>query len=81
LYKLSEKSAEERELWVFQISTDNPDQGGERSLLKPMVKFIGNMHGNEAVGRELLLAFVRYLLETFQKGEQQKTQKQINLKL
>jgi hypothetical protein len=38
------------------------------------------MHGNEAVGRELLLAFVRYLLETFEKGEQHKTQKQINLK-
>ncbi len=72
LYKLSEKSIEERELWVFQISTDNPDHGGDRSLLKPMVKFVGNMHGNEAVGRELLLAFIRYLLETFQKGKTKK---------
>lgn len=59
LYVLGQ-SVEGRELAVLQIS------GGvhqERALLKPMVKLIANMHGNEAVGREVLLALGRYLLQ------------------
>ena len=63
LYKLSETSVEGRHLWVIQISTDvNKRRSG---FLKPMVKYIGNIHGNEAVGRELLIHFAKYLLESY----------------
>ena len=62
LYTLSEKSISGRELWVLHISTD---ANKERTTLKPMVKYIANMHGNEAVGRELMLALPEYLLKTY----------------
>ena len=63
LYSLSEKSVENRSIWVLQISTDVSKN--ERKELKPMVKYIGNIHGNEAVGRELLLHFAKYLLNKY----------------
>lgn len=55
------KSVQNRNLWVIQI-TDNPDiiEPGE-----PMFKYVGNMHGNEAVGRQVLINFIQYLLEHY----------------
>merc|ERR1711962_1184854 len=41
--------------------SDNVHQG--RELLKPMVRFSGNMHGNEPVGREMLVHLAHYLLQ------------------
>ena len=61
LYKLSEDSAQNRSLWVLQISSNVTL---ERKELKPMIKYVGNMHGNEVVGRELLIKLAKYLLES-----------------
>lgn len=57
-------TVEEKDLPVIQIS-----QGVQldRVQLKPMVKLIANMHGNEAVGRELMLALSRYLLQNYER--------------
>lgn len=63
LYNLSETSHEGRQLWVMKVSTED-----KRSDLKPMVKYVANMHGNEAVGKELLLHFIEYLVTSFKEG-------------
>ena len=41
----------------------------ERLLLKPMVRLLANLHGNEALGRELLLHLARHLLAGYSQEE------------
>ncbi|KYM95838.1 Carboxypeptidase D [Cyphomyrmex costatus] len=60
LYSIG-SSVQGRELYVMEITKDpgvhNPD--------KPEVKYVGNMHGNEVIGREMLLLLLRYLCENY----------------
>ena len=41
----------------------------ERLLLKPMVRLVANLHGNEALGRELVLHLARHLLAAYHHEE------------
>ncbi|GFW42006.1 carboxypeptidase D [Trichonephila clavipes] len=56
------QSVERRELYVIHITSNVSDD-------KPMFKYVANMHGNEAVGRELLLHLAHYLLHNYGKDE------------
>ena len=48
-----------RELWVLALSGTKPN---ESVPLRPEGKYIGNIHGNEASGKAILLQFIDHLL-------------------
>ena len=52
------QSVNGRELWACEVSREP----GNNLSDKPNVKYIGNMHGDEVVGRELLMKFLDTLV-------------------
>uniref|UniRef100_A0A1I8M573 Peptidase M14 domain-containing protein n=1 Tax=Musca domestica TaxID=7370 RepID=A0A1I8M573_MUSDO len=60
LYSIG-KSIQGRELWVLVVSSSPY----EHMVGKPDVKYVGNIHGNEPVGRELLLHLIQYLVSSY----------------
>ena len=57
------KSVQGRDLLVVEIS-DNP---GVHEELEPEFKYVGNMHGDEVVGRQILIHLIEYLLISYNK--------------
>ncbi|KAK7861923.1 hypothetical protein R5R35_009385 [Gryllus longicercus] len=60
LYSIG-KSVQGRDLWVLVVSSSPY----EHMIGKPDVKYVANMHGNEAVGRELMLHLIHYLVTSY----------------
>ncbi|RZC40818.1 Peptidase M14 and/or CarboxypepD reg domain containing protein, partial [Asbolus verrucosus] len=59
------RSVKNRELWTLEIHKD----AGNRKLLTPMFKYVANMHGDETVGRQLLIYLAQYLLHNYGKDD------------
>ncbi|CAB3379664.1 Hypothetical predicted protein [Cloeon dipterum] len=74
VYNLSETSVRGVPLSVIEFST----HPGLHKLREPEFKYIANMHGNEVLGRELLLKLAHYLCEQYLSGDQS-IQKLVNL--
>ena len=62
-FHYSGSSVQNRKLWAMEIS-DNP---GKHEPGEPEMKYIGNVHGNEVIGREILLQLIKKLCESYNK--------------
>ena len=58
-------SIEGRPIKFIKISANVRQQ---RDLLKPMFKYVGNMHGDETVGRQMLIYLAHYLVQEYDRN-------------
>ncbi|XP_054553402.1 probable carboxypeptidase X1 isoform X2 [Talpa occidentalis] len=59
------KSHQGLKLYVMEMS----DHPGEHELGEPEVRYVAGMHGNEALGRELVLLLMQFLCLEFLRGD------------
>merc|ERR1719242_2549660 len=55
------RSVQGRQLVYLKLSA-NPET---RSLMEPMFKYVGNMHGNEVVSRQMLIYLAEHLANSY----------------
>eukprot|EP00301_Raphidiophrys_heterophryoidea_P003016 c11381_g1_i3.p1 GENE.c11381_g1_i3~~c11381_g1_i3.p1 ORF type:complete len:611 (-),score=160.77 c11381_g1_i3:110-1942(-) len=60
------KSVQGREIWGVRI-TDNPDVQED----EPEFLYVGNIHGDEPVGREVLIHMIQFICDEYESGSNQ----------
>lgn len=60
------QSVSGRNIWALEVT----EGVGDRPLLRPMFKYVANIHGDETVGRELVYRLASYLLENYDKDNE-----------
>lgn len=63
-----------RELYVLEIA----QHPGKHQVAVPEFKYVANMHGNEVVGREMLLLLAKYLCENYKAADMDRITKLID---
>ncbi|XP_022185452.2 carboxypeptidase D isoform X2 [Nilaparvata lugens] len=59
-------SRRDTDLWVLELNGNLAELNSANGVLGvPHVKLIGNIHGNEPVGREMILRLAKHLLENY----------------
>ncbi|XP_017867328.1 PREDICTED: carboxypeptidase D-like [Drosophila arizonae] len=59
------RSIQGRELHALALNAPAPDGNGD-DLLRPMVKLVANIQGDEALGRQIVLYMAEYLASNYQ---------------
>jgi len=66
------RSVQGRHLAYIKLSSNV----NQRSLMEPMFKFVGNMHGNEVISRQVLIYLAQYLAQGY--GRDQRITRLLN---
>lgn len=55
---------------MHALALDAPDASNNGDLLRPMVKLVANIHGDEALGRQIILYMAEHLASSYETDEE-----------
>lgn len=68
VHSIGKSSSGHRDLWVLELTSLTSDPSDPQEG-QPEVKLVAGLHGNDLVGREVLLQLAQYLCEAYDKDD------------